>query len=260
VVRWGGNQYGRRVAAVDGLTAPLRAEIAQHRLHELVDDGAAVRVFMEHHVVAVWDFMSLLKALQAGVTCVSVPWEPRGNASHRRFVNELVMAEESDIDPRGGHTSHFELYLDAMREAGADTQPMLVLLDSVSAGGPDAIDRCGLPPAAANFARDTLRVATEAPLHCVAAAFAFGRERLIPEVFLSLRAVAQQQQPRLALLLEYLDRHIELDPDQHTPLAFQLVEGLCGDDQQRWQEATDAAVAALQRRMELWEATARAIE
>jgi hypothetical protein len=259
-LRWGTTEVGEHVAELDRRAAPLRAAIARHRVYEMVDDGAAIRVFMEHHVVAVWDFMSLLKALQAGVTCVSVPWVPRGDASHRRFVNELVVAEESDLDPRGGHVSHFELYVDAMREAGAQTRPILALLDHASDTEPGALAYDGLPPAAAAFAQHTLAVATSAPLHGVAAAFAFGRERLIPDMFTTIRIAAERHQPRLDLLLTYLDRHIVLDSDVHTPLAFQLVDGLCGDHPDRWREAEEAALAALQRRLELWDATAQAIE
>jgi hypothetical protein len=261
--RWGTTETGERVAALDRASAPLRAAIAGHRVHELVADRDAVRVFMEHHVVAVWDFMSLLKSLQRGVTCVTVPWTPRGTASQRRFVNELVLAEESDVDPRGGHTSHFELYVDPMRQAGAETGPILAVLQCVASsdgGFVGALDRCGLPPAAAAFARDTLAVATDAPLHVVAAAFAFGRERLIPDMFVTIRAAAERERPRLDLLLAYLDRHLELDGEQHTPLAFQLVDGVCGDDARRWREAEDAALGALRRRLELWDAAAAAIE
>jgi hypothetical protein len=261
-MRWGTHELRPRIEQLDRTTAPLLAASAHHRVHELVDNADAVRIFMEHHVVAVWDFMSLLTALQSAVTCVTVPWTPRGDAAHRRFVNELVLAEESDVDPRGGYTSHFELYVDAMREAGADTVPIQNLIQALKAPGDhaDAIQSSGLPQAAASFAHSTLTTATQAPPHALAAAFAFGRERLIPEMFVTIRTTAERSRPRLDLLLAYLDRHIALDGEEHTPLAFQLVEGLCGDDEQRWQEAEAAAKVALQRRAELWDATATAIE
>src|SRR5258708_29533679 len=157
-MRWGTTEVGERVAELDRKTAPIRAAIAHHRVHELVDNGDAIRVFMEHHVVAVWDFMSLLKALQAGVTCVSLPWAPKGNASHRRFVNELVLVEESDVDPRGGHVSHFELYVDAMREAGARNRPILSLLECSTAQQPGALVYRGAPAAAARIGQPSLAV------------------------------------------------------------------------------------------------------
>jgi hypothetical protein len=249
-----------RIGRIDAATASLRLRIADHPVAELIEDIDAVRTFMQHHVVAVWDFMSLLKCLQRELTCVDVPWTPRGNPSHRRFVNELVLAEESDIGVDGGHTSHFELYLAAMAEAGADCGPVTTLLDRVARGEADPTTGCGLPDAAAAFARSTLSAATSSSPHRLAASFAFGRERLIPSMFTSLRAAAQRPKPALTLLLAYLDRHIDLDAEEHTPLAFSLVQGLCGDDSQRWREAEDAATAACRQRLELWDAAAAAIE
>jgi hypothetical protein len=258
--RWGVAVVDERVARIDEVTAPLRAQVAGHAVAELIDDIDSVRIFMEHHVVAVWDFMSLLKCLQREVTCVDVPWTPRGDPSHRRFVNELVLAEESDVGVDGGHTSHFELYVAAMAEVGADRAPITALLDRVARGEPDPTEAAGLPPAAAAFARTTLAAARGASPHVLAATFAFGRERLIPAMFTSLREAARRPRPELRLLLAYLDRHIELDAEEHTPLAFSLVQGLCGDDPERWREAEDAAVAACRQRLALWDATAAAIE
>src|SRR5580692_5286740 len=100
---------------------PLRDRLLAHRLYAEIDSPETVRVFMEHHVFAVWDFMSLVKDVQRRLTCVDVPWTPRGDRSSRRFINEIVRSEESDEDGRGGFTSLFELYLDAMRQAGAGT-------------------------------------------------------------------------------------------------------------------------------------------
>jgi hypothetical protein len=260
VGRWGAVPIDERIARIDAATAPLRVQIADHRVAELLSDIDAVRTFMEHHVVAVWDFMSLLKCLQREVTCVDVPWIPRGEPSHRRFVNELVLAEESDVGVDGGYTSHFELYLAAMTEAGADCGPVTALLENVARGEPDPTGACGLPDAAAVFARTTLATAKSAAPHCLAATFAFGRERLIPSMFTSLRDAARRPTPPLTLLLAYLDRHIDLDAEEHTPLAFSLVQGLCGDDVQCWTDVEAAAIDACRQRLELWDAAAAAIE
>ena len=83
-----------------------------HRLQTMAD----LRQFMEHHVFAVWDFMSLLKGLQRELTCVEVPWVPTANPDTRRLINEIVLEEETDLDPQGQPTSHFELYMRAMEE------------------------------------------------------------------------------------------------------------------------------------------------
>jgi hypothetical protein len=259
--RWGRLTVEAPVARIDAATAPLREAIAGHRVAELLDDREAVQVFMEHHVVAVWDFMSLLKALQREVTCVSVPWTPRGDAAHRRFVNELVLAEESDVAPGGGYTSHLELYVAAMEQVGADTRPITALIEAVDAAHDWPLrDDCGLPAAAADFACATLATARSAPAHQLAAAFAFGRERLIPAMFTALRATATRCDPPLTLLLAYLDRHIDVDAGEHTPLAFSLLQGLCGDDERNWRSAEMVALDSCRRRLALWDAAADAIE
>ena len=95
-------------------THELREQARNHRLFSRLDRLEHIRIFMEHHVWSVWDFMSLGKALQRHLTCVELPWVPRGEALSRRLINEIVLEEESDEDGRGGNSSHFELYLEAI--------------------------------------------------------------------------------------------------------------------------------------------------
>src|SRR4030081_3170084 len=83
-----------------------------------------VRVFMEHHVWAVWDFMSLLKSLQAEIAPTRVPWVAPRDAAAARLINEIARVEKGDEAPNGLLGSHFEIYLQAMEEAGADTKPI----------------------------------------------------------------------------------------------------------------------------------------
>jgi hypothetical protein len=100
---------------------PLRQEIINHKVYGVIKDIKALRIFMQYHVFAVWDFMSLLKALQNNLTCTNVPWFPVGSADTRFLINEIVVGEESDVDQNGNRISHFELYLQAMKEAQANT-------------------------------------------------------------------------------------------------------------------------------------------
>jgi hypothetical protein len=95
-----------------------RKRVVTHRLYDSLNTYCAIVTFMEHHVFAVWDFMSLLKSLQRCLTCVTVPWVPIGATGSRRLINEIVLAEESD-ERLGGYASHFEWYLTAMAEASS---------------------------------------------------------------------------------------------------------------------------------------------
>lgn len=236
-----------------------REALLRHRLYDRLRTLEDLTGFMEHHVFAVWDFMSLLKALQAGLTCLSVPWRPTGDAEVRRLVNEIVLGEESDRLPDGGAASHFELYLRAMGEAGADTGRIERFIAELASGCPVSVglERCGAPAAVQRFVGHTFEVIRGGRAHEIAAAFTYGREDLIPEMFTQLVAGLERQFPqRLATLRYYLDRHIELDGDQHGAMGLRMVGLLCGDDPGRRHEAIQAAVAALKARLDLWDAIA----
>lgn len=250
----------------ENLNAAIAAErwaLLEHRLYGQLRTIEHLTMFMEHHVFAVWDFMSLLKALQVRLTCVSVPWLPKGSAQVRRLVNEIVLGEESDELPAGGITSHFELYLQAMREAGANTGQMENFIRLLEAGHTvtAGLEQAGVPPAAGVFARHTFEIIERGRPHEIAAAFTYGREDLIPEMFTQLVHGLERQFPdKLGTLRYYLDRHIELDGDEHGEMARQMVNLLCEGDPHRELEATQAAVAALQSRILLWDGIAKAVE
>lgn len=79
-----------------------RERLVSHPLYERLTSQDRVRTFMKHHVFAVWDFFSLLKRLQSEVSCVTLPWLPRGLGDHARFISEIVLAEECDEGVTGG--------------------------------------------------------------------------------------------------------------------------------------------------------------
>ena len=56
--------------------APLHQAVVQHPLFDAITSPARLACFMEHHVFAVWDFMSLLKALYNGIASTTLPWQP----------------------------------------------------------------------------------------------------------------------------------------------------------------------------------------
>jgi hypothetical protein len=248
-----------RITSLAEELAPARAEVVDHPVYARLTSLPAVRVFMQHHVYAVLDFMTLLKSLQRDLTCCSLPWIPRGDPSTRRLINDIVTGEECDQLENGFTASHFELYLLGMREAGADTRPVreLVRLLAKGASPVSAVGRAGAPEPAARFFRVTWSTSTTDPLWCRAAVFAFSREEVIPAMF--ARAVDQLDVPELATFREYLRRHIELDSDEHGPAALRMVGQLCGDHPGRWAAARQAASSALAERRQLWDGVAQAI-
>lgn len=243
--------------------APLRAALVEHPLYPRVRTIDDLAVFTEHHVFAVWDFMLLLKSLQRRLTCVELPWRPVGDPEARRLINEIVVGEESDEDPEGGYTSHFELYRDAMRRCGGHSTAIDALVEALGSGASidAALEVAGAPHAAAAHARLTWRIATSAPDHVVAAVFTYGREDLIPGMFTAVvRGLGDAMPTRAGRLRYYLDRHVEVDGGHHGALARRMVERLCGDDATRWREAERASSEALVARRALWDGTLSAIE
>ncbi|MBS1779216.1 MAG: DUF3050 domain-containing protein [Bacteroidetes bacterium] len=243
--------------------APLREQLVHHPLYPSIKTLDNIHVFMEHHVYAVWDFMSLLKSLQAGLTCTTPPWLPVGNANTRYLINEIVTGEESDVDELGRRTSHFELYLEAMRNAGANTTAIEELISDLRKGATvsEALAGSGIPDAARSFTNNTFNTISTGKMHVQAAVFTFGREDLIPGMFLSLVTELSNTFPgKLDVFKYYLERHIEIDGDHHSHLAYEMTASLCGDDSGKWNECLEAVKDALEARITLWDAILKNIQ
>ena len=235
---------------------PLRNQINAHAMYGQLSTIEDVKLFMQNHVFAVWDFMSLLKALQSSLTNTNVPWTPKGNGSVARFINEIVMDEESDVNEKGEVKSHFEMYIDSMDQIEANTAPIKKFTNAIHNGA--SIDTAAamieMHPAIKAFLDLTFGVIAEGKPHCIAAAFTFGREDVIPDMFLEIiqQSKTSAEDGRYSNLLYYLNRHIELDGDEHGPISLKMVENLCGDDNTKWTETLLTAKSALQQRIELW--------
>jgi hypothetical protein len=241
---------------------PLQKRLVAHPLYATLRDERSVRIFMEAHAFAVWDFQSLLKALQRTVTCVDVPWLPTADPEARRLVNEIVLDEESDISPAGGHLSHFEIYLQAMRECGADTSPIESFIHRLRSGLTleEALDSPSLPPGVSSFVQATLAIARCGEPHRIAAAFAYGREDVIPAMFRQIIGRLATASPHAwSTLRYYLERHIGRDAEQHGPQADRLARKLCGNDEVRWLQATEAAHTSLEARVKFWDTVAATV-
>lgn len=234
-----------------------RARLLGHPIYRRVDGPDAIRTFLESHVFAVWDFMSLLKRLQRELTCVELPWRPVGDPETRFLINEIVRGEESDQGPDASHASHFELYHQAMREAGADTSRIDRFVAALALGGSalSALEQVELPPGVRRFTEATLKQALHGKLHEAAAAFTYGREDIIPEMFLPMvDTLVSSGHPQFGRLRFYLERHIALDGGHHGQLARRMVARLCGTDSLKWDEAVEAASSAIHERIALWDA------
>jgi hypothetical protein len=254
--------WGQRHPEIDRLEEQIsraRQAVIEHPMYAALDSAHAIRTFQEHHVFAVWDFMSLLKSLQRNLTCVELPWVPTGPTGSRRLINDIVLVEESD-ERRGGFISHFELYLEGMAEAGADTSVISAFIDLLRAGRgvPEAVDEAAVPGPAAEFVRLTWGLIADAPVHAQAAAFAFGREDLIPDMFAQVVSV-NDRVGSLGTFVDYLARHIQVDSEEHTPMAMQMLADLCGDDHAKWADCAQTINLALAARARLWDGILAAI-
>lgn len=237
------------------LLAAKKHTLGTHPIFSEIQSISVLKRFMETHVFAVWDFMSLTKRLQQELTCVNLPWLPPQNPRAARMINEIVLGEESDQRPGRGHCSHFELYLDAMREIGASTRAVeqFVVLQQQGVGFDTALQQVAPTPSAARFVTHTLQTALLAPAHCVAAAFVHGRESVIPLMFRRILDDWQIDTRQAPTFRYYLERHIEVDGDDHGPAAEKLLEQLIAGDPQREEQALACAIAAVDSRIALWD-------
>jgi hypothetical protein len=246
------------VATIDAeFIATLRARLDRHPLYEALRTVDDLRVFMAHHVHSVWDFMSLIKYLQHAVAPARWPWRPGADPAVQRFINELVLEEETDeAGPAhpGEFASHFQLYLGAMREIGADADTPQRFVELAARDGMVAALAAGLAPApAAEFTRTTFAFIDSGKPHVVAAVLALGREHVIPAMFRAFLARMGVSEHKAPTFHYYLRRHIHLDEDFHAPLSLRLLHGLCANDAQRLAEARIAAEQAVAARIAFWD-------
>jgi len=238
----------------------LRAALLEHPIYTHLVSVADLRQFMEDHVFAVWDFMSLLKRLQQDMTCIRVPWFPASNARAARLINDIVIGEETDVDPDGSFISHLDLYLRAMGDIGASTRQFDRFRALVLVGVPVevALAQIGAPPHVQAFVAHTMALANTGSTEEVLAAFFYGREDIIPEMFRRLRNTlydAADNSDRVRNFIYYIDRHIELDGDSHGPMGRELLEDLVADSPHRGERALRAACSSIEARIGLWNGT-----
>jgi hypothetical protein len=250
-----------QIQYVEDQILPLRNQLQNHGLYNQLKSIKDVQAFMSMHVFAVWDFMSLLKALQDDLTNTSVPWTPKPNASLARFINEIVHAEESDVNEKGEAKSHFEMYLDAMKQIDADDSQIIRFIESIKAGKSvqKSLEEVEIDSSVKDFVKFTFETIDSGKSHCIAAAFTFGREDVIPDMFIEILKKADVENVHYNKLRYYLDRHIELDGDEHGPLSLKMVEEMCGDDSSKCDDVVEISKQALKHRILLWDGIERSI-
>lgn len=243
---------------------PLRQQLLNHNLYKYIETPDDLRIFTEHHVFAVWDFMSLLKTLQQRLTCVKVPWTPRFSSDYAYLINEIVLAEETDINIEGKRQSHFEMYIDAMEDIQASTFKIKNFITQIQHGTDVflVISSSDLPESVKSFLIFTFNTIYQKHLHQVASAFTFGRENLIPDMFTEIIENILNSYPAddVSKLRYYFNRHIEIDEGEHGPMAIQLMNALCGNDTYKWKNAQDTAEIALKKRLKLYDGILKAIQ
>ena len=241
----------------DSIKEP-REKLLNHKLYTEIKSIEDLQIFTSNHIFAVWDFMSLLKALQNNLTCTKVPWIPNKNSETAYLINEIVLAEETDISQDGKRKSHYELYLDAMIDIGVKVENIEknIMLLSSSDSIENSIEKLDIHPKIKEFLKFTFSIIDEGKPHKIAAIFTFGRENLIPNMFNEILHEFQNNfaEKDISKLIYYFERHIELDEDEHGPMALQMVNELAKNDPLKWEEIRDISIVALEKRIGLWDA------
>jgi hypothetical protein len=172
-------------------------------------------------------------------------------------VNEIVLEEESDVaNPKNPQVfaSHFEIYLKSMKEVTASSRQINAFLNLVRAEGIKTALECDqIPKSMKKFMASTFHVIEFGKAHEIAASFAYGREKLVPLMFLKILDSCQVGATQAPLFHYYLERHAHLDGEQHGPMAEKLVLAMTDGDPKKEQEARAAAESSIKSRIQMWD-------
>ena len=233
----------------------LKQMLASHKLFSNTLNADQIRQFMESHIFSVWGFMSLLKALQSGITVNDIPWTPNQNTKNglTNFINEIVLCEESDDIDEIGYISHFEIYLLAMNKINADTSQINLLTEKLNSEEYDKklIEKLNIYDEVKDFIKYDLDIALSGNLPKIVGSFTLGREKVIPNMF-SYIVSSIEYNNSTKNLLTYLKRHINIDGDRHGPLSIKLLDTICDTDD-AYVLAYNSGIDSLQLRLKVWD-------
>ena len=235
---------------------PLKSKLKNHNLYKIINTPEDLKIFCESHVFAVWDFMSLLKKLQVELTSINIPWMPSNNSEVSKLINEIVAGEETDENQDGSATSHYEMYINAIKDIDVDTNLISNQISSLNNINTiiDDIKKLNIDDYVKEFLIFTFRIINDDKIHEIASVFTFGREDLIPDMFIPLlEKINSSDKTRIDKLIYYFKRHIEVDGDMHGPMAMKMLSFLCGDDKVKINESIKASEDALRVRIALWD-------
>ena len=241
---------------------PQKHQLVDHPLYSKINTLPALQQFMAHHVICVWDFMLLVKSLQQSLTCCTLPWAPVEKPEFARFMNEIVLDEETDIGPDGTPISHFAWYLRAMDEVGANSRPIQHLITALQNGNSvaQAQKAAQLPEATIEHAQFTLGVCNM-PLPVRVSVFYHAREALIPLMFDRITQILKENNLHCPWLIAYLERHMQCDEEVHGPLVKAMLDYYCTDlDTQSAFLVDSYTHEALAQRVKLWDNVASVID
>lgn len=218
---------------------------------------AELKVFMSYHVYAVWDFMSIVKCLQNHTCPSTFPWKPNKYTKNgiAHLINEIIYSEESDVDEAGNYFSHFDLYIMAMDDVGADTSAIKNFIANITTPLKRLENNSdiNIPIESKDFVNNTFECLSLNNFANTAAIFTYGRETTIPDMFSKILNKINKNQPEFAKLRLYIKRHIDIDSSRHGPLSLKLFEYAYNNNQDKYDEAIKFAIKSIDKRINLWD-------
>ncbi|CAG9319831.1 unnamed protein product [Blepharisma stoltei] len=228
---------------------PLRTDLVSAYSSIKLESLPATRVYMKNFIYQAWAVISTLKALRSKLSPSTVPWYPPEDENSVRYINEILLDEETDVagQPQQ-YSSHYNLFIKAMREANGFSEPMETLVTDLRQGM--AWDKAFIKnkdqykhiisPSTFKYVENEIGIAMNGDLHQIAGFFFLGREETVPDLFSGFVKSLNEKEVNAPLFKSYIQRHIDLDGDLHAPLGEKITQRVCKEDPKMWKEVYEA--------------------